>query len=428
LSKVFKFGGASVKNPKAIYNLKEIVSSYKENLVIIISAIDKTTNKLELVWKNYLENETLKSTEIAEEIIKFHEAIIKDLELNNNTDFLKLFNDLALELVEYIGAKTKQDNNISYSKIVSFGELFSTIIISSYLNKEGVENQWIDAREFIKTSDNATDSKVNWEKTKRKINSNLSKNKSYLTQGFIGSNLNGETTTLGREGSDFSAAIFAWSMDVEEVIIWKDVDGLLNADPKWFNKTQILKKISFKEAIELSYLGASVIHPNTVKPLENKNIPLTIRSFIKKEHDGSSISKVGKDDKSIPSIIYKPNQILLSISSKDYSFIFEEHISDIFSIFSKTGLRVHLMQNSALSFSVCGIISTLELPVLISEIQKKYTLKYNEKVNLLTIRHFKKLDIPELFQNQEILIQQRSRSTLRYVLKEIKKAPKKGFL
>ena len=428
MSKVFKFGGASVKNPKAIYNLKEIVSSYKENLVIIISAIDKTTNKLELVWKNYLENETLKSTEIAEEIIKFHEAIIKDLELNNNTDFLKLFNDLTLELVDYIGAKTKQENNISYSKIVSFGELFSTIIISSYLNKEGVENQWIDAREFIKTSDNATDSKVNWEKTKRKINSNLSKNKSYLTQGFIGSNLNGETTTLGREGSDFSAAIFAWSMDVEEVIIWKDVDGLLNADPKWFNKTQILKKISFKEAIELSYLGASVIHPNTVKPLENKNIPLTIRSFIKKEHDGSSISKVGKDDKSIPSIIYKPNQILLSISSKDYSFIFEEHISDIFSIFSKTGLRVHLMQNSALNFSVCGVISPSELPVLISEIQKKYTLKYNEKVNLLTIRHFKKLDIPELFQNQEILIQQRSRSTLRYVLKEIKKAPEKRLL
>jgi aspartate kinase len=420
LSKVFKFGGASVKNPKAIYNLKQIVSSYKENLVIVISAIDKTTNKLELVWKNYLENKTLKSTEIAKEIIKFHKAIIEDLELNNNSDFKKLFNDLTQELVDYIGAKTKQENNISYSKIVSFGELFSTLIISSYLNKEDVENTWIDAREFIKTSNNATDSRVNWEETKRKINSNLSKNKTYLTQGFIGSNLNGVTTTLGREGSDFSAAIFAWSMDVEEVIIWKDVDGLLNADPKWFDKTQILKKISFKEAIELSYLGASVIHPNTVKPLENKNIPLTIRSFIKKEHEGSSISKLGKDDKSIPSVIYKPNQILLSISSKDYSFIFEEHISDIFSIFSKTGLRVHLMQNSALSFSVCGIIATSELPVLILEIQKKYTLKYNEKVNLLTIRHFKNLDIPELFQNQEILIQQRSRSTLRYVLKEKK--------
>ena len=389
MSKVFKFGGASVKNTKAIYNLKELVSSYKENLVIVISAIDKTTNKLELVWKNYLENDTLKSTEIVREIIKFHELIIEDLKLNNNTDFLEIFNTLSLELMEYIGAKAKQVNNISYSKIVSFGELFSTLIISSYLNKEGVENQWIDAREFIKTSKSATDSRVNWKETKRRINSNLSKNKTYLTQGFIGSNLNGETTTLGREGSDFSAAIFAWSMNVEEVIIWKDVDGLLNADPKWFDKTQILKKISYKEAIELSYLGASVIHPNTVKPLENKNIPLSIRSFIKKELEGSSVSKVGKDDKSIPSIIYKPNQILISISSKDYSFIFEEHISDIFSVFSKTGLKVHLMQNSALSFSVCGIITPSELPVLISEIQKKYTLKYNEKVNLLTIRHFK---------------------------------------
>ena len=416
MSKVLKFGGASVKSPKAIYNLKEIVSSYKENLVIVISAIDKTTNKLELVWKSYIKNDSIKANEIANEIIKFHEVIIRDLELNNNS-FLKLFDDLKLELIDYIRTKTKQENSLSYSKIVSFGELFSTLIISSYLNKEGVENKWIDAREFIKTSNIATDSRVNWEETKIKINSFLSKDKSYITQGFIGSNLDGETTTLGREGSDFSAAIFAWSMDAQEVIIWKDVDGLLNADPKWFNKTQILKKISYKEAIELSYLGASVIHPNTIKPLENKNIPLTIRSFIKKEHEGSSISKVGKDDKSIPSIIYKPNQILLSISSKDYSFIFEEHISDIFSIFSKTGLRVHLMQNSALSFSVCGTIAPSKLPYLISEIQKKYILKYNEKVNLLSIRHFKNLDIPELFQNQEILIQQRSRSTLRYVLK-----------
>ena len=420
MSKVFKFGGASVKNPKAIYNLKEIVSSYKENLVIVISAIDKTTNKLELVWKSYLGNETLKSTEIAAEIIKFHKTIIEDLELNNNSDFLMLFNDLTLELVDYIGAKTKQENNVSYSKIVSFGELFSTLIISSYLNREGVENQWIDAREFIKTSKSATDSSVNWKETERKIKSTLKKDITYLTQGFIGSNLNGETTTLGREGSDFSAAIFAWSMDVEEVIIWKDVDGLLSADPKWFDKTQILKKISFKEAIELSYLGASVIHPNTVKPLENKNIPLTIRSFIKKEHEGSSISKVGKDDKSIPSIIYKPNQILLTISTIDYSFIFEEHMSKLFSIFFKMGLKVHLMQNSALSCSVCGIILPHSFDHLISALQKIYIVKYNTKVNLLTIRYFKNLEIPKLFQNQEILIQQRSRSTLRYVLKEKK--------
>jgi aspartate kinase len=418
LSKVFKFGGASIKNTKAIYNLKEIVSSYKENIVIIVSAIDKTTNKLEHVWEVYLENKIDKAHEIAKEIIKFHESIVVDLKLNNNPKFLNLFNALSLELVEYIGSKTKQGNNLSYSKIVSFGELWSTAIISYYLNQEGLENQWIDAREVVKTSNKHIDSKINWEETQRKINVDLRKDKTYVAQGFIGSNLDGETTTLGREGSDFSAAIFGWCMDAEEVVIWKDVDGLLNADPKRFNNTEILKNISFKEAIELSYLGASVIHPNTIKPLENKNISLSIRSFIQLDNPGSLINKVGRNDKDMPSVIYKPNQILLTISTKDYSFIFEEHMSKLFSIFFKMGLKVHLMQNSALSCSVCGIILPSNLDLLISDLQKKYIVKYNTKVNLLTIRHFKTLDIPELFQSQEVLIQQRSRSTLRYVLKK----------
>ena len=420
MSKVFKFGGASIKNPKAIYNLKEIVSSYKENIVIIVSAIDKTTNKLEHVWEVYVENKIDKAHEIAKEIIKFHESVVVDLKLNNNPKFLNLFNALSLELVEYIRSKTKQGNNLSYSKIVSFGELWSTAIISYYLNQEGLENQWIDAREVVKTSNKHIDSKINWEETQRKINVDLRKDKTYVTQGFIGSNLDGETTTLGREGSDFSAAIFGWCMDAEEVVIWKDVDGLLNADPKRFNNTEILKNISFKEAIELSYLGASVIHPNTIKPLENKNISLSIRSFIQLDNPGSLINKVGRNDKDMPSVIYKPNQILLTISTKDYSFIFEEHMSKLFSIFFKMGLKVHLMQNSALSCSVCGIILPNNFDHLISDLQKKYIVKYNTKVNLLTIRYFKNLEVPKLFQNQEVLIQQRSRSTLRYVLKEKK--------
>ena len=331
------------KNPKAIYNLKEIVSSYKENIVIIVSAIDKTTNKLEHVWEVYVENKIDKAHEIAKEIIKFHESVVVDLKLNNNPKFLNLFNALSLELVEYIGSKTKQENNLSYSKIVSFGELWSTAIISYYLNQEGLENQWIDAREVVKTSNKHIDSKINWEETQRKINVDLRKDKTYVTQGFIGSNLDGETTTLGREGSDFSAAIFGWCMDAEEVVIWKDVVGLLNADPKRFNNTEILKNISFKEAIELSYLGASVIHPNTIKPLENKNISLSIRSFIQLDNPGSLINKVGRNDKDMPSVIYKPNQILLTISTKDYSFIFEEHMSKLFSIFFKMGLKVHLI-------------------------------------------------------------------------------------
>ena len=418
MNKVLKFGGASVKNSKAIFNIKKIVSSYKDNLVIIVSAIDKTTNKLEQVWGRYLEDKTKKATEIAEELIKFHESIIEDLKLNNNPVFLKIFKALSLELLEYLVSKTKQENNFSYSKIVSFGELWSTAIISYYLNQEGIKNQWIDAREIVKTSNSHIDSKINWGKTKIKINSTISKGKTYVTQGFIGSNLKKETTTLGREGSDFSAAIFAWCIGADEVVIWKDVDGLLNADPKIFNNTEILKNISFKEAIELSYLGASVIHPKTIKPLENKNISLSIRSFIDLNNPGSLIGNVGRNDKDMPSIIYKPNQILLTISTIDYSFIFEEHMSKLFSIFFKMGLKVHLMQNSALSCSVCGIILPSNLDLLISDLQKIYIVKYNTKVNLLTIRHFKTLDIPELFQSQEVLIQQRSRSTLRYVLKE----------
>ena len=420
MSKVLKFGGASVKNSKAIFNIKKIVSSYKDNLVIIVSAIDKTTNKLEQVWGRYLEDKTKKATEIAEELIKFHESIIEDLKLNNNPVFLKIFKALSLELLEYLVSKTKQENNFSYSKIVSFGELWSTSIISYYLNQEGIKNQWIDAREIVKTSNSHIDSKINWGETQIKINSTISKGKTYVTQGFIGSNLKKETTTLGREGSDFSAAIFAWCIGADEVVIWKDVDGLLNADPKIFNNTEILKNISFKEAIELSYLGASVIHPKTIKPLENKNISLSIRSFIDLNNPGSLIGNVGRNDKDMPSIIYKPNQILLTISTIDYSFIFEEHMSKLFSIFFKMGLKVHLMQNSALSCSVCGIILPNNFDHLISDLQKKYIVKYNTKVNLLTIRYFKNLEIPTLFQNQEILIQQRSRSTLRYVLKEKK--------
>tara|TARA_B110000483_G_scaffold20671_1_gene23195 strand:- start:495 stop:1748 length:1254 start_codon:yes stop_codon:yes gene_type:complete len=417
LSKVFKFGGASVKNTKAIINLKNIIFSFKESLIIIVSAINKTTNGLEDVWSFFVRGNTNEAIKKANESIEFHKSIITELGLNSESEFLIFFEKLTLELMDFLETGTKENDNFSYSKIVSFGEIFSTLIISSYLKKEGLKNQWIDARNLIQTSNQYLNSKVNWEETKIQINSIIDENITYVSQGFIGSNQVGETTTLGREGSDFTAAIFAWCLDSKEVIIWKDVDGLLNADPKYFKKTKVLKSISFKEAIELSYLGASVIHPNTIKPLENKNIPLSIRSFININNPGSSIRAIVEKEKKITSLIYKPNQVLLSISSRDYSFIFENHISEIFSVFSNTGLKVHLMQNSALSFSVCGMISTKSLLILVSELQKNYIVKYNNKVNLLTIRNFKNLDIPKSFKNQEILIQQRSRATIRYVLK-----------
>ena len=418
MTRIFKFGGASVKNSDAIINLKEIISLHKEGLtVIVVSAIDKTTNQLEEIWKSYLNDDMDSAIQKTNKCIDFHYDIINNLVLNKDDDFVTQFNSLSNELKSFL-SNNKKDNNLSYSKIVSYGELWSTCIISSYLNREGYLNNWVDARKIIKTKLNFIESDVDWEKTNEIVNQTINKKKLYVTQGFIGSNSDGLTTTLGREGSDFTASIIGTCLAVDEVVIWKDVDGLLNADPKWFDNTKVLKNISYKEAIELSYLGASVIHPNTVKPLQNKKINLRIKSFLVPSNKGSLISESGLDDREIPSLIYKPNQFLLSITTKDYSFVFEEHISEIFSIFSYSGYKVHLMQNSALSFSVCGIISPIKLPLLIKGLQKNYKVKYNEKVDLLTIRHYNSLDIPDFLKSKEILIQQRSRSTIRFVFKD----------
>ncbi|MAE14451.1 MAG: aspartate kinase [Crocinitomicaceae bacterium] len=418
MTRIFKFGGASVKNSDAIINLKEIVSLHKEGLtVIVVSAIDKTTNQLEEIWKSYLNDDVDSAIQKTNKCIDFHYDIINNLVLNKDDDFVVQFNSLSNELKSFL-SNNKKNNNLSYSKIVSYGELWSTLIISSYLNREGYLNNWVDARKIIKTKLNFIESDVDWEKTNEIVNQTINKKKLYVTQGFISSNSDGLTTTLGREGSDFTASIIGTCLAVDEVVIWKDVDGLLNADPKWFDNTKVLKNISYKEAIELSYLGASVIHPNTVKPLQNKKINLRIKSFLVPSNKGSLISESGLDDREIPSLIYKPNQFLLSITTKDYSFVFEEHISEIFSIFSYSGYKVHLMQNSALSFSVCGIISPFKLPLLIKGLQKNYKVKYNEKVDLLTIRHYNSLDIPDFLKSKEILIQQRSRSTIRFVFKD----------
>ena len=418
MTRIFKFGGASVKNSDAIINLKEIVSLHKEGLtVIIVSAIDKTTNQLEEIWKSYLDDDVDSAIQKTNKCIDFHYDIINNLVLNKDDDFVAQFNSLSNELKSFL-SNNKKDDNLSYSKIVSYGELWSTCIISSYLNREGYLNNWVDARKIIKTKLNFIESDVDWEKTNEIVNKTINKKKLYVTQGFISSNSDGLTTTLGREGSDFTASIIGTCLAVDEVVIWKDVDGLLNADPKWFDNTKVLKNISYKEAIELSYLGASVIHPNTVKPLQNKKINLLIKSFLVPSNKGSLISESGLDDREIPSLIYKPNQFLLSITTKDYSFVFEEHISEIFSIFSYSGYKVHLMQNSALSFSVCGIISPIKLPLLIKGLQKNYKVKYNEKVDLLTIRHYNSLYIPDFLKSKEILIQQRSRSTIRFVFKD----------
>ena len=417
MDSIFKFGGASIKTAKAILNLKEIVTLHKEGLtLVVVSAIDKTTNKLEEIWKSYQNNDVDSAIYKTNKCIDFHYKIINILLLNKNKDFVSQFDSLSNELKFFISGN-KKDNDLSYSKIVSYGELWSTVIISHYLNSQGIKNKWVDARELIQTETAHVESKINWSSTNELIQKKLSKNQHFIiSQGFIGANNRGETTTLGREGSDFSAAIYAHCLNVKNVTIWKDVDGLLNADPKWFKNTKIIENISYKEAIELSYLGASVIHPNTIKPLQNKKIKLYIKSFLKPLNKGSLINENGISDGKIPSTIYHPNQILISIATKDYSYVFEKHISEIFAIFSKFGFKVHLMQNSALNFSVCGSSSS-SLRDLIHLLQKKYTVKYNKKVDLLTLRHFKELCLPDFLKNKEVILQQRSRNTVRYVLK-----------
>jgi len=417
--RVYKFGGASVKNADAVINIKEIIKSPTKHLVVLISAMDKTTNNLEKVWEFYINNDKPSSLIELEKTILFHKDIYNHLKLKNNTFFTSYFNSLVEQIKSFISQPNNGNHAYCYDQIVSYGELFSTWIISNYLNANGIKNVWLDARELIHTSNHYQEGRVNWEKSKQQILSKTTSDETvYISQGFIGSDDKNYTTTLGREGSDYSAAIFAWALNAKELVIWKDVPGLLNADPKVFKDTQKIDHISYKEAIELSYYGASVIHPKTIKPLQNKSIPLTIRSFLNHDEKGSEINKYGGKDESVTSLIYKPNQVLISISPKDYSFILEDHMSELFGIFAQTGLKVHLMQNSALSFSVCAHIKTPLIPVLIEKLDEKYLVKYNEQVDLLTIRHYQDNKLPEFLAEKEILIEQRSRSTIRYVLKK----------
>jgi len=417
--RVFKFGGASVKDYNSVINLKNIIEDCDDKLVVITSAMGKTTNSLEDVWRLHIKNQKKKALDKLSIVVDYHQEIYRQLHLHENEEFVSKFQDLTKGLVSYINITRNKNVGISYDAIVSYGELWSTTILSYYLVQCSIKNKWLDARRLIKTSDHFQEARVNLKKSKKEIQESIDKtNNIYISQGFIGANEDGITTTLGREGSDYSAAIFGWALNASEVVIWKDVTGLLNADPKLFEKTVQLKKISYKEAIELSYLGASVIHPKTIKPLQNKEIPLTIRSFIQTNNGGSTIHFNGENDKDVPSYIFKPDQILLSITTKDYSFIFEDHISELFKLFAENNLKVHLMQNSALSFSVCGYIKSPLLKNLIENLSEKYLVKYNEKVDLLTVRHYKEFDLPKLVANQEILIQQRSRTTIRYVLRK----------
>lgn len=405
--KVFKFGGASVKDHHGVINLFNIVKLLKlKKTVIVISAMGKTTNAFEKVVNAYF-NDLDQINFFIDEIKKMHFNLIRKLFKDINEELEIKFDEIFSEINSFIISNENMNYSYVYDQIVSNGELLSTLIIHHYLKENGLENTWLDSRICIKTDSYFRDSNLDWIETEKKINSSVDKNLITITQGFIGSDSNNNTTTLGREGSDYSAAIFAYALNAKSVTIWKDVPGVLNGDPRIFDDFILLNKISYREAIELAFYGASVIHPKTLQPLQRKEIPLFVKSFEEPLKDGTSVSKGISIDPNVPCFILKSNQVLLKMSSKDFSFIVEDNISEIFSLLHKYQMKVELIQNSAISFSVCVNNKYNRLDELISVLKLKYKVKVYNNVELYTIRHFDidSIKLLDKFKGKKILEQ-----------------------
>ncbi|ALL05238.1 aspartate kinase [Pedobacter sp. PACM 27299] len=418
---VFKFGGASVKDAAGVINLAQIVSRYpKEKLLIVISAMGKMTNKLEDLYKAYLNGEEDKVHEIFEAVKAYHFNIIGDLFPDHQHP---IYNDVANTFVEIdwlIEEEITDSPDYIYDQIVSIGEVISTKIVAAYLAETGLKAKWLDARNFIQTDNNYREGNVNWEKTEAAVQQELLPLLDHfigVTQGFIGGTSENFTTTLGREGSDYSAAIFSSCLNADSLTIWKDVPGVLNADPKWFDETERIPQLSYHDAIELAYYGATVIHPKTIKPIQNKNIPLFVRSFLHPEAEGTDITNA-ENQLPVPSFIFKVQQVLISIFPKDFSFIIEENLSDIFSLFHKHKVKINTMLNSAISFSVSIDEDPEKLQKLIEELSVQYKVKYNTGLELVTIRYYNQETIDRVTVNKSILLEVKSRHTCQIVMKD----------
>ena len=426
---VYKFGGASIKDYKSIKRLVKIIRNDNcDQMMLIVSAMGKTTNSMEDLVASY--TKSYKNIKAKLELIKrFHTDIVKGLFQKNRLSALKVVDLLFNEIDKFLKLNKENDYNFIYDQLVSYGEILSSIIISKYFNSVGLKSKWVDARSCIITDEYYRDANVDFEKTSKSIKRKIKGKGLFISQGFIGSNKKSFTTTLGREGSDYSAAIFAHALNAESVTIWKDVRGVLNADPRYFNKTKLLKKISYEEAIELAFYGASVIHPKTLQPLKKKNIPLYVKSFLRPSREGTLISKHDSTVRNIPSHIVKWNRVLLKISSKDFSFIVEKKISLIFSMLSKYKMKVELIQNSAISFSVVLNNKYGGLDKLLDELKETFKVSVDKEVSLFTIRHFNRISLKHIKKlNQNILLEQRTHKTLQLVLsKNIKQENLFGF-
>lgn len=414
---VYKFGGASVKDAEGVRNVAKVLNTTGyENTLVVVSAMGKITNALELVVKNYFDNKAELQSAI-HDVIKYHNEIILELFENDRHNIFNVVKSLFDELTLFFKNNKSPDYNFVYDQTIGFGELVSTTIISYYLNEIGLKNKWIDVREYIKTDNYYRRANVNWETTQANILSKLDAKKLNITQGFLGSDTNNFTTTLGREGSDYTAAIFAYCLNANSVTIWKDVPGVLNADPRYFENTQLLHQISYREAIELAFYGASVIHPKTLQPLQRKEIPLFVKSFLNPRNDGTKVSKGKVLDPEIPCFIVKKNQTLISLSSLDFSYIVEENISDIFNLLHLYKMKVDVIQNSAISFSVCVDDIYDNLEKLLQHLKAKFKVTSYDNVSLYTIRHYNNDAITELENGKTVLLKQLTQQTVQIVTK-----------
>jgi aspartate kinase len=416
--KVYKFGGASVKDAAGIRNLAKIVSDEPANLAIVVSAFGKTTNALENVLKAWLTGEG-KYTDLLDEVYAGHLLVIKELFGQVSEAEGKIDVSFAI-LRDYLLTVKKGKYDYEYDQVVSYGEIWSTIIVAEYLKTNHQEVEWVDIRETLLTDDRYRDADVLWSESAKRIRNifDFRKERIYVSQGFIGGTADGHTTTLGREGSDYTAAIIGNMLDAECVVVWKDVPGILSADPKWFPEALKLEEISYREAVEMSFSGAKVIHPKTIKPLHNKNIPLYVRSFLNPEEKGTVIKFDAILKKIMPVFIRKENQILISILPKDFSFVMGDNLSRIFHSFITHGIKVNLVEASAVSIDVCVDDERAKIDVLINDLKTEFAAVYNDKIEMLTIRHYTPEAMELITAGREILLEQKTRSTVRFVVRQ----------
>jgi len=418
---VFKFGGASVKSAGAVKNIVEILQQYnEEKIVVVVSAMGKTTNAMERIIESYTAG---KSEELKPEykVLKaYHLEVTDGLFEDKGQKVFAEVEELFSDLADRLAKEPTLNYDFDYDQLICYGELLSTTIIGNYLNSSRVSTRWMDIRRSLKTNNTWREAKIDWELSSQLVNEHFVFNgeRILITQGFLGSTINDQTTSLGREGSDYTAAILAYMLKAESVTIWKDVPGVLNADPKYFDDTILLEKLSYLDAIELAYFGTSVIHPKTIKPLQNKNINLHVKSFVDPDKPGTLVGNLSYS-KLTPSFIFKMDQVLIRLSPLDFSFINEGNLEEIFGIFSKHGMKINLMQNSAISFKMIVNNDKRRLRLVCDELEEKYKVAYQTGLELVTIRYFDQSTIDRVMINKELILEQRGLQNIELLIRDL---------